>query len=133
MDIAYSGLPENGEYREVDLIRVAGVQKGRVFLQGEGLAELPEISWLCIDRKYLENGTDLYFFQIKDCDVKDREGGPVLGHLRDYFETGAHGIFSIEMESGEEVLIPARPEIFHRDAEGKSLIVPSLADYLAAE
>jgi len=48
---------------------------------------------------------EVYLFQIIGAEVRT-ESGEVIGHLADYMETGAHGIYVVRGERYGEVLIP---------------------------
>jgi 16S rRNA processing protein RimM len=57
----------------------------------------------------LEDG-EYYLYQIEGIRVVTDEGQE-LGHLTDYIETGANDVYIITTPEGDEVLIPAIPDV----------------------
>jgi 16S rRNA processing protein RimM len=60
----------------------------------------------------LEDG-EYYLFQIEGIRVVTDEGQE-LGHLTDYIETGANDVYIITTPEGNEVLIPAIPDVIQQ-------------------
>ncbi len=76
----------------------------------------------------LEEG-EYYLFQIIGAQVVTGDG-LVLGTLTDLLETGANDVYVITAPDGEEILIPAIPEVIRRVDANKKVITISLLDGL---
>lgn len=72
-------------------------------------------SWLSLPRQALETTGNLYFFSVKDREIKDAKGNPI-GIITGYLETSAHGIFSVKLA------IPPH--------EGKVIMIPLVEEYI---
>jgi 16S rRNA processing protein RimM len=60
----------------------------------------------------LEEG-EYYLFQIEGIQVIT-DTGQVLGHLTDLIETGANDVYVITSPDGQQVLLPAIPEVIQK-------------------
>lgn len=70
----------------------------------------------------LEDG-EYYLYQVEGIRVVTDEGEE-LGHLTDYIETGANDVYIITAEDGQELLIPAIPDvILNVDLEAQVMTV----------
>ncbi len=92
-------------------------QKRSQVLCYETMEPLPEGiigSWLCINKEIMNQIDDLYFLHIKEKLVKDKNLNDI-GFVKDYMETGAHGILVIEL---------TLPKYLH-----KEIFVPFVDEY----
>lgn len=96
------------------------------FLPGE--VEIGD--WIVVDSSSIESG-DLYFFQIKDWEVRESKGAPPIAHVIDYFETGASGVIISRMADGTEVLIPLVEE--HATLEKDYVLAPNFKDFILTD
>ena len=60
----------------------------------------------------LEEG-EYYLFQIEGIQVIT-DTGQVLGHLTDLIETGANDVYVITASDGQQILLPAIPEVIQK-------------------
>ncbi|NDJ35073.1 MAG: 16S rRNA processing protein RimM [Chloroflexi bacterium] len=78
----------------------------------------------------LEDG-EYYLYQIENIAVMT-EDGQRLGRLTDYIETGANDVYVITTDDGQELLLPAIPEVIKKvDLHNRVMIVhllPGLTD-----
>lgn len=54
---------------------------------------------------------EYYDFELLGLEVIVKETGEVLGELTDILETGANDVYVVTAESGQEILLPAIPEV----------------------
>lgn len=54
---------------------------------------------------------EFYDFELVGLEVVVEESGEVLGKLTDILETGANDVYVVTTESGQELLLPAIPEV----------------------
>jgi 16S rRNA processing protein RimM len=70
----------------------------------------------------LEEG-EVYLYQIEGMQVVT-DGGEALGRLTDYIETGANDVYVVTTPEGDEVLLPAIPQVIvGLDVENKVMTV----------
>lgn len=87
-------------------------QKKNKLIFYEPIEPLPEGiigSWLCITKEFINQLDGIYFLHIKNKKVKDIHYNEI-GFIKDYIETGAHGILIIELTLKgyvhKEIMVP---------------------------
>lgn len=87
-------------------------QRKKNLIYYETMEPLPEDiigSLLCVNKNLLDQQDDLYFLHIKDKLVKDKDLNQI-GIIKDYIETGAHGVLVIKLTLPEfhqkEIFVP---------------------------
>lgn len=74
---------------------------------------------------------EYYFYELFDLDVLD-ESGERLGRLTDIVETGANDVYVVTGEDGNDLLLPAIPEVvLDVDLEAKTMrvhLLPGLVE-----
>lgn len=83
------------------LIKIKGfddVETARKYIGKEVFVDRSDLSELKEDEYYI---ADLYGLSVVDCD------GRILGTINDVIETGANDVYSVHMENGKDLLIPA--------------------------
>ncbi len=89
--------------------------------------------WLCIPRSLLEADDGIYRFQLIGLDVREQGDGEPVGTIKDYFETGAHGILTIRMlNDNAEVLVPFIDEFTELRFSDGFVLIPTLRDFLTS-
>ncbi len=124
--------------REILKIRSVKYFKNQVILGFEGIDRIEDTERLrkkelYIDRKDampLEEG-EYYIPDLIGMTVTD-DTGEVLGELKDVLFTGANRVYSVKMENGKDLLIPAIPDcILSIDPEAGRMevhLLPGLRD-----
>ncbi len=123
-------LDGNGDnYIDVERARVHG---NMVIMKIKGVEDIPKAERLrnkvlFMSRKDAKIGKDAIFVQdLIDCDVYDADSSVCYGKISDVSQTGANDVWHIKDDDGNEVLIPAIPDVVVKvDAGiGKVLIRP---------
>jgi 16S rRNA processing protein RimM len=80
---------------------------------------------VAVDARHLEPlpSGEFYEYQLVGCTVVSQDGR-ALGKVRALWDTGAHGVFVVEDERGEELLLPAAPELLREvDVERERIVI----------
>lgn len=107
-----------GEERMPVTVRSSRFHKQGILLSFDGIHDRDEIGahrqkYLYVDLNDwppLPEG-EYYDYELIGLEVIVEESGEVLGRLTDILETGANDVYVVTTESGQELLLPAIPEV----------------------
>ena len=135
LEPARKGL--NGQFHLINIqvsgVRVSG-KKGTVRFTFEdpfSIAKSEEEiigSWICFPKELLKDQKDLFVFQLIGMKIFCNK--EEVGTVQDYFETGAHGVLTIEMKDGIEVMVPYVDEFVFVDLAGGKITIDRLYEFI---
>ena len=124
---------------EFSEIKIAGSRKRKniILIMVEGIGNIEDSLPLLEKNIYIEESSlpsleegESYVYQLLSSQVYD-ETGNYLGAIEDVFSAGAHDIYSVINDEGEEILIPVIPGvILSKDMENKKIVVKILPGLL---
>lgn len=124
---------------EFSEIKIAGSRKHKniILIMVEGIGNIEDSLPLLEKNIYIEESSlpsleegESYVYQLLSSQVYD-EAGNYLGAIEDVFSVGAHDIYSVINDEGEEILIPVIPGvILSKDMENKKIVVKILLGLL---
>lgn len=119
---------------EVERLEVRG-NKGWLELNSRWVEEHPSLevrgSWLCIPREWLVRDTDdLYVFQLLGGMVRTSPESEDVAVVKDFFDSGAHGVLVLETSDGREFMIPFLDQFVEVRDGGHLLIIEKFYDFI---
>ena len=128
LDPARKGLLTDGELRPARLKsrKVTG-NKGMVVVEPQSGGPLDAGMWICIEKRLLEATQGIYLYQIIGIPVYC--AGIDRGVIKDYFETGAHGVLVVKASDGHEIMVPYVDEFVRVDLANQRAEIEALDDF----
>lgn len=129
---------EDGEYWPATVSSVAPVRGGktivRLKLPEELAAQDIKGFWICVrEEQLLTSGEGVYLFQLLGLPVYADPAGEPVAQVKDFLETGAHGLLVLErLDGGGEVLLPLVEEHAALDLVAGRVVAPGYFDLIQA-
>lgn len=128
----------DGEYWPATVSSVAPVRSGKTIVRLKLPEELAgqDIKgfWICVrEAELLKRGEGVYLFQLLGLPVYAEAAGDPVARVKDFLETGAHGLLVLErLDGGGEVLLPLVEEHAALDLGAGRVLAPGYYDLIQA-
>lgn len=133
------GLDPKGELAQATLLKTGGrANKSWVDLElSEGFPEEKSWeneglsgAWICLEKKDLENQSDVYYYQLMGLEIKTEREAQTVALVKGIFETGAHPILVTEnVFDHREVYIPLVDRHAKLDLKNREIIVKEYQEF----